>query len=149
MRSQSSGTGVGTNTEQTRLSPISANSTRYEQPPLYPFRSLRETANQRLEMSQTNSATSSDQNGLEQEQLQQQQPGLAEVEVQSTSTQQALEQTNSRSGNVDRSTNTDLANVLESVVNCRVSNVDAAAAAAADAGDDDRYRELRLLGNYR
>ncbi|XP_008209664.1 serine-rich adhesin for platelets isoform X3 [Nasonia vitripennis] len=40
--------------DQNCLSPISASSTRYEQPPLFPFRSLRETVSQRAEMNQAN-----------------------------------------------------------------------------------------------
>jgi hypothetical protein len=56
-RSQSNGGGMS---DQNRLSPISANSTRYEQPPLFPFRSLRETVRQRMEMSQTRVQTNTE-----------------------------------------------------------------------------------------
>jgi len=37
---------------------MSANPTRYEQPPLFPFRSLRENQSQRIEQNQTSSNTS-------------------------------------------------------------------------------------------
>lgn len=39
--------------QRNRLSPISANPTRYEQPPLFPFRSLRENQSQRSESQRT------------------------------------------------------------------------------------------------
>ncbi|XP_011503015.1 PREDICTED: uncharacterized protein LOC105366307 [Ceratosolen solmsi marchali] len=45
-QSQSNGGGMNENS----WSPISASSTRYEQPPLFPFRSLRETMRRRMEM---------------------------------------------------------------------------------------------------
>lgn len=51
------------NFEQSRnrdqLSPFSVNSTRYEQPPLFPFRSLRENLTRRLELSQNSGTTES------------------------------------------------------------------------------------------
>lgn len=39
--------------QRNQLSPVSANPTRYEQPPLFPFRSLRENQSQRIEQNQT------------------------------------------------------------------------------------------------
>ncbi|XP_011872893.1 PREDICTED: uncharacterized protein LOC105564813 isoform X2 [Vollenhovia emeryi] len=39
--------------QRNQLSPVSANPTRYEQPPLFPFRSLRENQSQRVEQNQT------------------------------------------------------------------------------------------------
>lgn len=44
------------------LSPVSANPTRYEQPPLFPFRSLRENQSQRMEQNQISSNTGNDSN---------------------------------------------------------------------------------------
>jgi len=44
--------------QRNQLSPMSANPTRYEQPPLFPFRSLRENQSQRIEQNQTSSNTS-------------------------------------------------------------------------------------------
>lgn len=41
------------------LSPVSANPTRYEQPPLFPFRSLRENQSQRMEQNQIPSGSGS------------------------------------------------------------------------------------------
>ncbi|RLU21811.1 hypothetical protein DMN91_006187 [Ooceraea biroi] len=46
--------------QRNRLSPMSANPTRYEQPPLFPFRSLRENQSQRVERNQTLANVSSD-----------------------------------------------------------------------------------------
>lgn len=47
------------------LSPISANPTRYEQPPLFPFRSLRENQSQRIEQNQIPSGSGSDSTHLQ------------------------------------------------------------------------------------
>lgn len=46
--------------QRNQLSPVSANSTRYEQPPLFPFRSLRENQSQRVEQNQTPNISGSD-----------------------------------------------------------------------------------------
>lgn len=46
--------------QRNQLSPVSANSTRYEQPPLFPFRSLRENQSQRGEQNQTPNTSGSD-----------------------------------------------------------------------------------------
>lgn len=46
--------------QRNQLSPVSANPTRYEQPPLFPFRSLRENQSQRVEQNQTPNISSSD-----------------------------------------------------------------------------------------
>ena len=51
----------GSSTDRNQLSPISINSTRYEQPPLFPFRSLRENQARRMESNQEASAGSSTQ----------------------------------------------------------------------------------------
>ncbi|XP_051154473.1 probable serine/threonine-protein kinase DDB_G0282963 isoform X2 [Leptopilina boulardi] len=50
------------NPDRNQLSPISINSTRYEQPPLFPFRSLRENQARRMESSQETTASNSAQN---------------------------------------------------------------------------------------
>ncbi|KYN00117.1 Activating molecule in BECN1-regulated autophagy protein 1 [Cyphomyrmex costatus] len=51
--------------QRNQLSPVSANPTRYEQPPLFPFRSLRENQSQRLEQNQTPIISSSDSTSLQ------------------------------------------------------------------------------------
>lgn len=48
-------------TDRNQLSPISINSTRYEQPPLFPFRSLRENQARRMESNQETAAGNSTQ----------------------------------------------------------------------------------------
>lgn len=50
--------------QRNQLSPVSANSTRYEQPPLFPFRSLRENQSQR-EQNQTPNTSNSDNTPLQ------------------------------------------------------------------------------------
>lgn len=51
----------GSSTDRNQLSPISINSTRYEQPPLFPFRSLRENQARRMESNQEPAACSATQ----------------------------------------------------------------------------------------
>ena len=50
-------------TDRNQLSPISINSTRYEQPPLFPFRSLRENQERRMESNQEAAASSAQAEG--------------------------------------------------------------------------------------
>ncbi|XP_071642192.1 uncharacterized protein [Temnothorax longispinosus] len=57
---------INDNREQrNQLSPVSANPTRYEQPPLFPFRSLRENQSQRVEQNQTPNTSNSDSTPLQ------------------------------------------------------------------------------------
>ncbi|XP_012529388.1 putative uncharacterized protein DDB_G0282133 isoform X2 [Monomorium pharaonis] len=58
----------GQREQRNQLSPVSANPTRYEQPPLFPFRSLRENQSQRVEQNQTTN-TSGSGNSLPQSQI--------------------------------------------------------------------------------
>lgn len=51
--------------QRNQLSPVSANPTRYEQPPLFPFRSLRENQSQRVEQNQTPNTNGSDNTPLQ------------------------------------------------------------------------------------
>ncbi|XP_046606454.1 uncharacterized protein LOC124298456 [Neodiprion virginianus] len=55
-----------------QLSPVSINSTRYEQPPLFPFRSLRENLTRRLEMNQSGVAEASQQTNQDSQVLEEQ-----------------------------------------------------------------------------
>ncbi|KAG5334499.1 AMRA1 protein, partial [Acromyrmex charruanus] len=51
--------------QRNQLSPVSANPTRYERPPLFPFRSLRENQSQRIEQNQTPTTSNSDSTPLQ------------------------------------------------------------------------------------
>lgn len=55
----------GQREQRNQLSPVSANPTRYEQPPLFPFRSLRENQSQRIEQNQTLNTSGSDSTPLQ------------------------------------------------------------------------------------
>ena len=155
--------------DQNRLSPISTSSTRYEQTPLFPFRTLRDAIIQCMEMNQTNSSVRA--------QNRRASTSTSTVGTQSTPMEQGIQQEDQES-NVNRSTNTETAhsnteassvldaaaaltlaceNAAAEVASNRVeassSVLDAAAAltaAAASAalvfGHDEHFRELRLLG---